>query len=181
MYIDKRFSKYDIYIFRNLIPTDTCEKVRDFIEKNDKCCDRANNNYLNNYYVTDEIKAWKIETDLIEKYTNKIIDTLVDIPFMYTCRIAFRKVFGETKLHKDGLDMHTGSKLVRTSSLVYSFSNNKGGVFTFPRQNVSFQLNEGDVAIFPPYWTHAHRVSAPEPDTYRYTAVAWVYHDESTK
>jgi hypothetical protein len=177
MYIDKRFSKYDIYIFRNLIPTDTCEKVRDFIEKNDKCCDRANNNYLNNYYVTDEIKAWKIETDLIEKYTNKIIDTLVDIPFMYTCRIAFRKVFGETKLHKDGLDMHTGSKLVRTSSLVYSFSNNKGGVFTFPRQNVSFQLNEGDVAIFPPYWTHAHRVSAPEPDTYRYTAVSWSYYD----
>jgi hypothetical protein len=131
MYIDKRFSKYDIYIFRNLIPTDTCEKVREFIDENDKCCDRSNDNYLNTYYVTDEMKARKISADLIEKYTNKIIDTLVDIPFTSICYLAFRKVFGETKLHKDGLDMHTGSKLVRTSSLVYSFSNNKGVYLLF--------------------------------------------------
>lgn len=175
MYIDRYFGKYDIYIIRNLIPDYICEEITRTIESSEKTED-SNTKYLNNYVVTDNSKFSKFE---IDRYTAMALQKMTDIPCNKTKQLMFRKVYGETKRHKDGCDIRINDTLFRTMSLVYSFNENKGGRFTFPRQGVSFKLNQGDVAIFPPYWTHPHMVSAPEPGTYRYTAVSWLYYDES--
>lgn len=176
MYIDRYFRKYDIYIVRNLIPDNTCKEIVRAIESSEKTKDTGNAKYLNSYNVTDDSKFSKFE---IDRYAAMTIQKMTDIPCHKMSRLIFRKVHGETKKHKDGCDVKIDDRLYRTMSLVYSFNDNKGGRFTFPRQGVSFKLNQGDIAIFPPFWTHPHMVSAPEPGTYRYTAVSWLYYDES--
>jgi len=175
MYIDKEFEDHDIYIFRNIIPIDICEKMTYFIEYNDKKTDTDNPTYLKTYHLTDEKKTREMDTDHIDKYTKEIIQNLDKIPSEMSSPVIYRKVYGETKLHIDGCGVNAENGLYRTLSLIFSFNNNKGGRFTFPRQHISFHLNQGDVAVFPPFWTHPHEVSAPEPDTYRYTGISWMY------
>ena len=50
-----------------------------------------------------------------------------------------------------------------------------GGEFYFPIQDYKIKLKKGDIILFPPYWTHPHKVYSPLNRTYRYTINSWLY------
>jgi len=101
----------------------------------------------------------------------------------------FRKIYGETRLHADSIygtpikdegawyvteNLEYGEQTYeRQFAMVFSLNDDHdGGVFEFPYQDVSLKLKKGSVILFPPYWTHPHRVTDPN-NTIRYTVNTW--------
>lgn len=103
--------------------------------------------------------------------------------------IIFRKIYGETLLHTDGInddqfkysDLHfikenkINEKVLACSiTNIFNLNDNyQGGEFNFPYYNVSIKLKKGSLIIFPPYWTHWHSVNIVKNNTYRYTLSNW--------
>ena len=101
---------------------------------------------------------------------------------------CFRKIYGNTRQHSDGIHLLETNKNVkyiknnkdssvffaRNCSFVISLNDNyDGGLFRFPVQDVELKLKKGSIIVFPPYWTHPHETSELENDTFRYTVNSW--------
>jgi len=116
------------------------------------------------------------------------------IKFECHCGYNLRKIYGETRLHIDGenpLGEVTTSNLNfitelgnynrnyisgRNATIIFALNDNySDGEFSFPYYEISFKLKKGSVLIFPPYWTHAHKVAKLEEQQYRYTINTWTY------
>jgi hypothetical protein len=122
----------------------------------------------------------KIISQIMEKVNHKI-------NFKYNTGYILRKIYGETRLHSDGISEIYNTnvnfinnnklgdyKMVRTASVIFSLNDNyEGGVINFPIQDVSFNFKKGSVLLFPPYWTHPHQVSELKNNTFRYTINTW--------
>ena len=81
-------------------------------------------------------------------------------------------------MHSDGeygnsYDRITQKEIRTISCIIALNSNYSGGYFEFPVQKISLKLKRGDLIIFPPYWTHPHKVSEPLNETSRYTINTW--------
>jgi hypothetical protein len=133
-----------------------------------------------------------IKNNIIKKINKirKIMNTVdKNIKLAFSSPIELRKIFGETRLHTDGIlhlyesnityvnkgKRYNDSKLlVRNLSMVCALNEDyEGGVFNFPNQNITFKLKRGSVILFPPYWTHPHEVSELLNYTNRYTINSW--------
>ena len=80
-----------------------------------------------------------------------------------------RRIYGTTRLHVDGpIDDYEGA--IRNLSCIMALNGDfRGGEVSFPKQDFKYQMNKGDILIFPPYHTHPHQVFPPHVGTYRYT------------
>ena len=143
------------------------------------------NDYLNN-------KLNGVSKQLLMNYNNIINNKLQCIINSFTkmnmninayahCGVTFRKIYGKTQLHADGI---RGSEVVdinnnqiqtlRSLSVVISLNDNyDGGLFNFPNQNVSIKLKKNSAILFPPFWTHPHEVSDVKNNN-RYTINTWI-------
>ena len=84
-----------------------------------------------------------------------------------------RRIYGTTRLHTDGAK---DDFAIRNLSCIVALNDDyKGGEISFPKQDYKYQMDKGDVLIFPPYHTHPHQVFPPHAGTYRYTINTWFY------
>ena len=84
-----------------------------------------------------------------------------------------RRIYGTTRLHADG---STDGTAIRNLSCIIGLNGDfGGGEISFPKQDFKYQMDKGDVLIFPPYHTHPHQVYPPHAGTYRYTINTWFY------
>ncbi len=172
--------KYDknIHIFKNFIDLSFCDECI-------KCIDSCNL-YPIDYCVGNNVKGFEIELikhsnnieniivniyiKLIINILYKIHDYIFDEPPKYSDILA-RKITHETRLHYDGI---VDFKELRLFSCIIALNDDYGnGFFEFPQYNLKKKLNKGDVLIFPPYWTHLHKVEKPLFN-YRYTITFWL-------
>ena len=146
------------------------------------------NNQLNgitNQELRRQIDNINEKMIIISKIMNEINSKIC---FEYTTGYNFRKIYGKTKTHIDGIleiiksDVNFIYKensietynMIRNASIIFALNDDyHGGEFHFPYHNIYVRMKKGSVIIFPPYWTHPHEVSALENDTYRYTINTW--------
>ena len=93
---------------------------------------------------------------------------------------CFRKIYGSTKLHSDGINPIQNKYLpfnkIRNMSVIICLNDDyEGGEFYFPRQDYKVKLKKGDIIMFPPYYTHPHMTYPLLNKTYRYTINTWFY------
>jgi hypothetical protein len=130
-----------------------------------------------------EEKIKKLDNDIF-KIISKVIYILnKDFGIISTgdSGYCFRKIYGATRLHKDGVIINPVNnrlsvKKVRNMSVIIALNDDyEGGEFYFPKQDYRVKLKKGDIICFPPYYTHPHMVEAPLNRTYRYTINTWLY------
>jgi hypothetical protein len=87
--------------------------------------------------------------------------------------IQFRKIYGATKVHRDGYD----ERHDRNLSIILSLNDDyEGGELVFPLQNYKIKLKKGQLIAFPPFWTHPHYTNDLQNGTFRYTINTWFGH-----
>lgn len=150
--------------------------------------DKISTNKLNGLFNQDIIKMnskmktyFNIAKDLMKPINDKII-------FDQHTGFILRKIYGKTRLHKDGVtEIYDNTnvvfirenktedyRMIRNSSIIFSLNDNyDGGEFNFPYYDLSIKLKKGSMIIFPPYWTHEHETNFLKNNTYRYTISTW--------
>ena len=131
----------------------------------------------------NEDKIKKLDADVF-KLISKVIKKLRE-DYGISCTgdsgYCFRKIYGSTRLHKDGVIINPVNnrlsiKKVRNMSIIIALNGDyEGGEFYFPKQDYRIKLKKGDIICFPPYYTHPHMVEAPLNRTYRYTINTWLF------
>lgn len=153
---------------------------------------------LKNIYTNKLNGVLKSEIDDINQYLHnkiKMIKSILlsinpDIIFEGVSKYIYRKIYGNTREHIDGLtDIRRSNNLhvinrnkqnesIMVRSLTFIFALNEdyiGGELNFPYYDLSIKLKKGSVILFPPYWTHKHSSNNLENNTYRYTVTTWGY------
>jgi hypothetical protein len=177
----------DIFIIHNLLLDTFCENIRNII-------DTQANQHITSYtpvsamlgYVTtlgdisiDNILIKqdislllsgyvRAITNIISKFNNNIFQSYIP----KISNIEFRKLSGETRQHIDNINRDSPRLLTCIIMLNDDYDD---GIFSFPKQNVHFKPKKGDVILFPPYWTHPHKVSSPT-NGFRYAITFWYNH-----
>ena len=178
-----------------IISTAYCDEVKDIL---DRVIDRKENTIekwehnqnVNCLYFNSDNLKFKDNEEVKELDKNvfqiisKVVQTL-DKDYGIVCRgdsgYCFRKIYGPTRLHKDGVNVsavnnHLPTTKIRNMSVIIALNDNyEGGEFYFPKQDYKVKLKKGDIICFPPYHTHPHMVYSPLNRTYRYTINTWLY------
>lgn len=79
---------------------------------------------------------------------------------------------GDITLHSERINSTISGyrNYIRCLSLIIVLNDDyDGGIFNFPNQNLNLKLKNGEVIIFPPYWTHPYSVSSVGECQSRYT------------
>lgn len=181
------FEKDNIFVFDNLISDELCDECISFI---DEYAVEDENKIVKNTNVKSKTVSAKefqfIDSKILKRLDEKmynVLNRLIQcickkrhISLTSDCGIQFRKVYGETKLHVDGV--HHGfnkNDNFRQMAVIIALNGDyDGGQFYFPLQNVTIKLKKGQIIAFPPFWTHPHGVKTPENDTFRYTINTWL-------
>ena len=133
--------------------------------------------------LSNEEKIKKLD-DEVFKIISKVISILnkkFGIISTGDSGYCFRKIYGSTRLHKDGVIINPVNnrlsiKKIRNMSVIIALNGDyEGGEFYFPKQDYRVKLKKGDIICFPPYYTHPHMVGAPLNRTYRYTINTWLF------
>ena len=179
----------------NILSSNYCDEIISIIDevidnkKNriEKWESNQNVNCL--FFKTDCNKLKKEEKikkldDEVFKIISKVISILnrdFDIISTGDSGYCFRKIYGATRLHKDGVIINPVNnrlsiRTIRNMSIIIALNDDyEGGEFYFPKQDFRVKLKKGDIICFPPYYTHPHMVEAPLNRTYRYTINTWLY------
>jgi|TARA_R110000823_G_C15708441_1_gene477270 predicted 2-oxoglutarate/Fe(II)-dependent dioxygenase YbiX len=179
MQIFKKIPSDHIIIIDNFISSEICDSIVKEIESkatidevkmnsdtNVKCksipCDIKHKlesfQFLNNQFVN-------LAKNLNREYGIDI--QLIDIP-------NYRKIYGNTRIHVDGVSDGLGKTDKRTLSIILSLNDDyEGGEIVFPIQNREIKLKKGQIILFPPYWTHPHYTNDLKNNTFRYTINSW--------
>ena len=172
------FSNTSIYIIENMIDESLCDSIIESINKSEMVIVPTTN--------TQNVECYRV-TKLITKGLNEILkDKIEDIikiikiikPMIHINKYSpydLRKVYGKTNLHQDGIyNNREDKKDIRSITIVAGLNDNyTGGVYSFPQQNLEFNLKKGSVVFFPPFWTHTHSVSAVNKGELRYIFSTW--------
>lgn len=179
----------------NILSSEFCDEIINIIDeiinnkKNNIEKWEINQNVNCLYFSSDCNKLKKEEKikkldDEVFKIISKVISILYnDFGIISTgdSGYCFRKIYGATRLHKDGVIINPVNnrlsiKKIRNMSVIIALNDNyEGGEFYFPKQDYRVKLKKGDIICFPPYYTHPHMVDAPLNRTYRYTINTWLY------
>ena len=178
----------NIYVIENVIEKELCSQI--ISEMQDTTCKKLYFTNSNNVecFLIDETLYPQI-TDFFIKKMMDIMDEMIflkKVPLSGITSIQIRKVYGETRLHKDGtcpdIVIHPTRnhyiKKIRSLTIVGVLNDDyDGGEYHFPEQNVKLKLKAGSFVIFPPYWTHPHSVSKiitkPNCNEHRYIVSTW--------
>ena len=178
--------KDNIYLFENVLNYNVCNDLIKYINEKEKegktgTEKHGKSSNVQCSYITIEKDSEydKIIYSCINKYF-KIVQCInstflnIDDDSNY----CLRRIYGNTRLHSDGeygnsYDRITQKEIRTVSCIIALNSNYSGGYFEFPVQKISIKLKRGDLIIFPPYWTHPHKVSEPLNETSRYTINTW--------
>lgn len=153
----------------------------------------ANNNIFHtnalNGLTQEYLKKCKKHMDFAFETTSNVMESFnKQYKLIGNTGFQLRKIYGETKLHFDGINQIEykkdlwfiknrtigDKKTIRNVTFVMHLNDDyEGGLFKFPLQDIEVKLKKGSVIIFPPYWTHPHCVSELENNTYRYTINTW--------
>ena len=172
-----------------------CDRVKDIL---DRVIDRKaitiekweRNQNVNCLYFNSDDRKFKDDEEIkkldknVFQIISKVVQTLYE-DYGIVCRgdsgYCFRKIYGPTRLHKDGINVstvnnHLPTKKVRNMSVIVALNDDyQGGEFYFPKQDYKVKLKKGDIICFPPYHTHPHMVYPLLNRTYRYTVNTWLY------
>ena len=179
----------------NILSSKYCDEIINIIDeiienKKNKVEKWESNQNVNCLYFNSDSKCLK-DIEKIKELDNnvfKIISKVIvklredfDIISTGDSGYCFRKIYGPTRLHKDGIIINPinnrlSIKKVRNMSIIIALNDDyEGGEFYFPKQDFRVKLKKGDIICFPPYYTHPHMVNAPLNRTYRYTINTWLY------
>tara|TARA_B100001175_G_scaffold272587_1_gene245838 strand:- start:2141 stop:3088 length:948 start_codon:yes stop_codon:yes gene_type:complete len=204
-YINKYFLNDNIFLINdsNIFNHDDCKFIKRFIDKSIEN-NSIENNFIdkitwNSSYNTQSLGfIISKEVNNPNKILNKKVDNLVfnvikrlishlkeenQIARLKTMKgdtgYQFRKIFGETRLHFDGIKCNkndTKDTNERFLSIILCLNDDyEGGEICFPVQNRSIKMKKGDILAFPTYWTHPHYSNDLLNKTYRYTINTWLY------
>ena len=106
---------------------------------------------------TEEVK--ELDKNVFKSY--QVVQTL-DKDYGIVCRgdsgYCFRKIYGPTRLHKDGVNVsafnnYLPTTKIRNMSVIIALNDDyEGGEFYFQKQD--YDKIKGDIICFPPYHTH---------------------------
>ena len=185
--------KNQIFIFENkeLITDELCYELINYIDTTDNYEIEKwekNRNVNCKYVDIDKIKDNEIKKkfdESIYKIINYIIKLLAenyDIICSGDSGYCLRKIYGPTRLHKDGINIssidnrYLPVKKIRNMSLIICLNDDyEGSELYFPIQDFKIKLKKGQIIAFPPYWTHQHMAYEPLNGTFRYTINTWLY------
>lgn len=145
------------------------------------------NNKLNGITKTEIIKYIDKMNNIMEEIKEIMYPINNKILFDFNSGYTLRKIYGETLLHIDGINeiiesninfinknIRSNDKMIRNASIIFALNDDyDGGEFCFPYYDIKFILKKGSVVIFPPFWTHEHKVLPVHNNTYRYTISTW--------
>jgi hypothetical protein len=184
MQIDE-IEKTNIYIIENAFDNNLCDILINYINANNSNLIKyvfAPRNNVENYSVINIEKHIDIMVkDKMRELFKLVSNYNPDITVVGESQFELRKVYGRTRLHKDGIfdNLFTLSNLqkiksIRSLTMVITLNDDfEGGIYDFPNQNVAFKPKKGTAICFPPYYTHPHSVSQVEQNKYRYICSAW--------
>lgn len=174
----KKLDKH-IYIVKNAISCTDCENIIEYINSNE--CEDTDNNIVRAFVRRlqsnnkDDVYINKKISNICKKifhfimHVNPLIEINGDISY------HLRKIYDNTSLHTDEVPATVDNFIdnkIRTISLIINLNDNySGGIFHFPKQNISYKMNKGEAILFPPFWTHPHEISSVS--SYRYTITTW--------
>lgn len=181
-----------IFIIQNLFPLEDCDKyVRDiFFTENDKISHGTQQNVEGYEINLDESKndelIYLLNNILIENVIPKMITKLKEVNkniYLSVDRVAsqglvLRKITGNTRQHVDQIGGNFGPRLL--SIIIALNENYDDGIITFPDQGIDVKLKKSEILVFPPYWTHPHKVSCPQKND-RYTITFWLVNNSNCK
>lgn len=172
----------NIYIVEDVFNEKECEDLIKFIEGHNKKRDKyLIDGYV--FYLSKENKKDEEIDYIIYKKIRKILGFMKKKnPYLSVTgdvQYHFRKMIGETELHVDEVRSSNIDYLLnktRCMAIVFNLNDNyTGGEFNFPHQSISVKLKRGEVLLFPPFWTHPHKVSSVSSP--RYTITTWATED----
>tara|TARA_B100000886_G_scaffold312084_1_gene247795 strand:+ start:972 stop:1715 length:744 start_codon:yes stop_codon:yes gene_type:complete len=188
-----------IFIIQNLFPFEDCDKfARDiFFTENDKISHGTEQN-VEGYEINLDIYhnpqmesknrelIYLLNNILIENVIPKMITILKEVNkniYLSVDNIAsqglvLRKITGNTRYHVDQIGGSFGSRLL--SIIIALNENYDDGIITFPDQGIDIKLKKSEILVFPPYWTHPHKVSCPQKND-RYTITFWLVNNSNCK
>lgn len=181
----KDFETNNIFIFDDIITHEQCDHIMEtmnsYFDKKQYKIEKWEKNQNVNCIFMSQIKeldnmVYHIINQVIQKLNHKY-----DILCSGDSGYCYRKIYGPTRLHKDGIFIEKNKKYVpmrkiRNISIIIALNGDyEGGEFFFPRQNKKIKLEKAHIIAFPPYWTHTHMTYPLLNNTYRYTINTWLY------
>lgn len=184
--------KDSIYIIKNIIDSDKCKEIINFITENKTLYQyievnslKKNNVECSFININDNMtNEYLIKLDVyIKNKIGDIINLIVKENPMFQTKVfdngyTLRQIYGGTHLHTDGMfesNELNSKRHARLLSIIINLNEDyDGGEFNFPKQNVKIKLKNGEAICFPPYWTHPHEVSSVSFGEYRYTINTWI-------
>lgn len=175
----------NIIIFEDIITHAQCDHIIEtmesyFKQKNYDIEKWEKNHNVNCIYVSNIKELDDMVFDIINKVVKKI-GILYNIECNGDSGYCYRKIYGPTRLHKDGIfvekdKQYVPMKKIRNMSVIICLNEDyEGGEFYFPQQDRKIKLKKGNIIAFPPYWTHSHMTYPLLNNTYRYTINTWLY------
>lgn len=173
----------NIFIFEDIITNEQCNHIIETMENSFKkeyeIEKWENNRNVNCIYVSAiqelDSMVFDIIHNVIEKLSQMGITSHGDSGYCY------RKIFGPTRLHSDGIYVdknlpYVPKAKIRNMSIIICLNEDyEGGEFYFPKQEITIKLKKRNIIVFPPYWTHSHMTYPLLNNTYRYTINTWLY------
>jgi len=184
--------KDNIFVFDDIISDEICNDCISIIDRyavNDESeyikdtKVKANSFMLND--STSQTIEYEIRKDINEKLygiMNKLIHSICkkrNLTITSDSGFQFRKIYGETQMHTDGIFRSYGESIefgeARLMAVIIALNGDyDGGQFYFPNQDVTIKLKKGQIITFPPFWTHPHATKTLENNTFRYTINTWL-------
>lgn len=174
----------NIFIFHDIITYEQCDHIIETMEKSFKKEYKIEkweiNRNVNCVYNEDIEELDSMVYEIINIFIQKLHD-MFDIVSQGDSGYCYRKIFGPTRLHSDGLfvekdKQYIPMKKIRNISVIICLNEDyEGGEFYFPKQDRKIKLKKGNIIAFPPYWTHPHMTYPLLNNTYRYTINTWLY------
>jgi len=176
----------NIFIFDDIITNEQCNHIIETMEsyfikkyfKTEGWETKYNVNCIYNFNIKELDK-------IVFNIIHKVVQTLNN-KYSIVCSgdsgYNYRKIFGPTRLHKDGTidvaietDIVSLKKIRNVSVIICLNEDYEGGEFYFPIQDRTIKLKKGNIIAFPPYWTHPHMTYPLLNNTYRYTINTWLF------
>ena len=172
----------NIFIFDNVLPENICKSIINEIENTPLVDEKE---ITPNTNAKCKIMRKNIEDVKYYEYIHKIFVNIgsmmikkYGVPISGCIKPNFRKIYGNTRIHVDGVEhKRQNFELKRSLSIILALNSDyDGGELVFPVQKRKIKLKMGQVIVFPPYWTHPHYTNDLKNDTFRYTLNTW-YHE----
>ena len=185
----KEIGTTNIFFIDDAFDSELCDKLIKYIDTTKlKKLSFSNNNNVECYSVVhiEENETHSFVINKIKELFKSVSQKNDKIKIRGQTLFELRKVYGETRIHQDGVfngdivqtENNGKVKTVRSLTIVVSLNDDfDGGVYTFPNQNITIKPKKGTAILFPPYYTHPHSVSAIETGKFRYICSSWALDD----